>query len=267
MVKAYSDKVRFRARKQKQYEALRDLPAVTRDGVMVQLQMNAGLLADMPHLAESGGDGIGLFRTELMFMLSHNLPSLSSRRHRTGRCSSKPARNCGVPDTRLRRDKILPYLRQIPEENPAIGWRAVRMSLDRPALFRMQVRALIKAGAGRKLRIMIPMISVPWEIDDIRALIEKEMAIAEKRGRRASAAAAHWRHDRSAERVVRTRCAAAEGRFRLGGQQRPLVLVCGGPGQWPRGPAFRYVERRHASGFKILVEADAEAWRTVNALR
>ena len=74
VVSAYSDKARFRARRQKQYEALRDKPAVTRDGVHIKLQMNAGLIVDMPHLEEAGADGIGLFRTELQFMLSRTLP-------------------------------------------------------------------------------------------------------------------------------------------------------------------------------------------------
>jgi phosphotransferase system enzyme I (PtsP) len=79
-------------------------------------------------------------------------------------------------------DKILSYLPHSPEENPAIGWRAIRMSLDRPALFRMQVRALLKAGAGRDLRIMIPMVSTATEMDDIRVLIDKEREILAKRG-------------------------------------------------------------------------------------
>lgn len=183
VISAYSDKVRFRAKKQKQYEALRDVPAVTKDGIAVELMMNAGLLADMPHLSESGGDGVGLFRTELMFMLSHNLPRLEKQeaayRAVLNEAAGKPVvfRTLDIGG-----DKVLPYLRQIPEENPAIGWRAIRMSLDRPALFRMQVRAFLRAGAGRDLRIMIPMVAVAKEIDDIRALIDKEVDLQAKRG-------------------------------------------------------------------------------------
>ena len=76
LITAYSDKVRFRARRQKRYQALRDRPAVTKDGIRISLMMNAGLLVDMPHLAESGADGIGLYRTELQFMLSDSFPRL-----------------------------------------------------------------------------------------------------------------------------------------------------------------------------------------------
>ena len=183
VVNAYTDKVRFRARRQKQYEKLRNLPAVTKDGERIALQINAGLLQDMPHLAESGGDGIGLFRTELMFMLSHSLPRVDRQTEAYAavlrEAKGKPVvfRSLDIGG-----DKILPYLRQIPEENPAIGWRAIRMSLDRPALFRMQIRALLRAAAGQQLRVMLPMISVATEMDEARALIDKEWALAETRG-------------------------------------------------------------------------------------
>ncbi len=183
VVSAYTDKVRFRARRQKQYEALRDLPAVTKDGERVALQINAGLLADMPHLRESGGDGIGLFRTELMFMLSHSLPRVDRQTQAYAaildEAEGKPVvfRSLDIGG-----DKILPYLAHVPEENPAIGWRAIRMSLDRPALFRMQVRAMLRAAAGRELRLMIPMVSISTEMDEIRALIDKEREMADKRG-------------------------------------------------------------------------------------
>ena len=183
VVNAYTDKVRFRARRQKQYEKLRDLPAVTKDGERIALQINAGLLQDMPHLAESGGDGIGLFRTELMFMLSHSLPRVDRQ---TEAYSAVLREAKGKPvvfrSLDIGGDKILPYLRQIPEENPAIGWRAIRMSLDRPALFRMQIRALLRAAAGQQLRIMLPMIAVATEMDEARALIDKEWALAKARG-------------------------------------------------------------------------------------
>ncbi|HRO49863.1 MAG TPA: phosphoenolpyruvate--protein phosphotransferase [Hyphomicrobium sp.] len=183
VVNAYTDKVRFRARRQKQYEKLRDLPALTTDGERIILQINAGLLQDMPHLAESGSEGIGLFRTELMFMLSHSLPRVDRQTEAYGavlrEAKGKPVvfRSLDIGG-----DKILPYLRQIPEENPAIGWRAIRMSLDRPALFRMQIRAMLRAAAGQQLRVMLPMISVATEMDDARGLIDKEWALAMARG-------------------------------------------------------------------------------------
>lgn len=183
VVNAYTDKVRFRARRQKQYEKLRDLPAVTKDGQRITLQINAGLLQDMSHLAESGGDGIGLFRTELMFMLSHSLPRVDVQ---TANYAAVLRGAEGKPvvfrSLDIGGDKILPYLRQIPEENPAIGWRAIRMSLDRPALFRMQIRALLRAAAGQELRIMLPMISAATEMDQARVLIDRELDLAKARG-------------------------------------------------------------------------------------
>jgi phosphotransferase system enzyme I (PtsP) len=156
---------------------------VTTDGEKVTLQINAGLLADMPHVKESGSDGIGLFRTELMFMLSHSLPRVDRQTQAYEAILNEAA---GKPvvfrSLDIGGDKILPYLGHVPEENPAIGWRAIRMSLDRPALFRMQVRALLRAAAGRELRLMIPMVSTALEMDQIRVLIDKEREIAEKRG-------------------------------------------------------------------------------------
>ena len=183
MVAAYSDKVRFRAKRQKQYEALRDVPAVTRDGVKIALHMNAGLLVDMPHLAESGAVGVGLFRTELQFMLSHTLPrlerQLAAYKAVVDIAGDKPVVFRALD---IGGDKMLPYLRQTKEENPAIGWRAIRMSLDRPALFRTQVRAFLRASAGRELSIMIPMVSDAAEMTAIRALIEKEHELMKRRG-------------------------------------------------------------------------------------
>ena len=185
VIAAYSDKVRFLARRQRQYRALRDVPAVTTDGVQVELHMNAGLLVDMPHLRESGADGVGLFRTELLFMLSSTLPKLErqvdSYRAIVARADGKPVifRTLDIGG-----DKVLHYLRQPKEENPAMGWRAVRMGLDRPALLRTQVRALLRAAAGQELRVMIPMVSTADEMDEVRALVEKERAIVGAKGTR-----------------------------------------------------------------------------------
>lgn len=183
VIAAYSDKARFRAKRQKQYEALRDTPAITRDGVRISLQMNAGLLVDMPHLAESGADGVGLFRTELQFMLSQTFPRLE-RQIKAYRAVLSEA--CGKPVVfralDIGGDKTLPYLRRPEEENPALGWRAIRMSLDRPALFRTQVRAFLRAAAGRDLRIMVPMVSAAHEMDAVRVLVDKEVALLSHRG-------------------------------------------------------------------------------------
>jgi phosphotransferase system enzyme I (PtsP) len=183
VISAYSDKVRFRARRQKRYQSLRDRPAITKDGIRVTLMMNAGLVVDMSHLDESGADGVGLYRTELQFMLSDAFPRLD-RQTQLYRSVIEEARGKPVVFRSLDigGDKVLPYLRQPKEENPAMGWRAIRMALDRPELFRLQIRALLKAAAGRELRVMIPMVSAPYELGAIRALIEREKAFLTKHG-------------------------------------------------------------------------------------
>jgi len=183
VVAAYSDKVRFRARRQRQYQALRDLPTVTRDGERISLLINAGLLVDIPHLAESGAEGIGLFRTELQFMISSTLPRRDKQtetyRQIMDGAAGKPVvfRSLDIGG-----DKVLPYLRQPKEENPALGWRAIRIALDRPGLFRTQIQALIRAAAGRELRIMIPMVSTVSEIEAAKGLINREVENMERRG-------------------------------------------------------------------------------------
>jgi phosphotransferase system enzyme I (PtsP) len=183
VIAAYSDKVRFLARRQRQYKALKDVPAVTKDGERVELHINAGLLVDMPHLIESGADGVGLFRTELLFMLSSTLPKLErqvdSYRAIVAHAGDKPVifRTLDIGG-----DKVLHYLRQPKEENPAMGWRALRMGLDRPALLRTQIRALLRAAGGHELRVMIPMVSMADEMDEVRALVEKERAIVAAKG-------------------------------------------------------------------------------------
>lgn len=183
VIAAYSDKVRFRARKQKRYMALRDRPAVTKDGVRISLMMNAGLLVDMPHLAECGADGVGLYRTELQFMLSDSFPRLDKQTQLYKAVLSEAAGKPVVFRTLdIGGDKVLAYLRQPKEENPAMGWRAIRMALDRPEIFRIQVRAMLKAAAGQELRVMIPMVTEAAEMKPIRALVEKEVWFLKKHG-------------------------------------------------------------------------------------
>jgi phosphotransferase system enzyme I (PtsP) len=172
---AYADKVRFRARRQEQYRLLRHEPCITDDGVSIQLLMNAGLLMDMPHLEESGAGGVGLFRTELQFMVASSFPRLNEQqgfyRQVIEAAEGKPItfRSLDVGG-----DKVLPYMRSQREENPAMGWRAIRLGLDRPALLRTQTRALLKAAAGRELRLMFPMITEIGEFERAKAILERE---------------------------------------------------------------------------------------------
>jgi len=175
IIQAFEAKRTLREQTQARFAALRDLPAVTKDGVHIKLMMNAGLALDMPHLAESGADGIGLFRTELQFMIGETMPRLQDQvqfyRTILDAAGDKPV---VFRTLDLGGDKVLPYARWEREANPALGWRAIRIALDRPALLRYQVRALLMAAAGRPLRILLPMVSNVDEFNSARALIDRE---------------------------------------------------------------------------------------------
>jgi phosphotransferase system, enzyme I, PtsP len=173
----YAEKVRFRANRQKLYKSLRNAPNVTADGEAFTLMMNAGLLVDLPQLEESGAEGIGLFRTELQFMVASAFPRAEVQeqlyRQVIGAAGSKPVtfRTLDIGG-----DKALPYMRvDTTEENPALGLRAVRLTLERPALLRTQMRALLKASGGRELKVMLPMVTELSEITESRKIIQKEV--------------------------------------------------------------------------------------------
>jgi phosphotransferase system enzyme I (PtsP) len=173
---AFEEKKALRAQAQARFAAVRELPAITKDGVAIRLMINAGLELDMPHLKESGADGIGLFRTELQFMIGETMPRLADQ-HRFYKSILDAAGDKPVVfrTLDLGGDKVLPYARWEREENPALGWRAIRIALDRPALLRYQVRALLMASAGKTLRILLPMVSDVDEFNRGRALIDREL--------------------------------------------------------------------------------------------
>jgi phosphotransferase system enzyme I (PtsP) len=176
IVKAFEDKRELRVQAQARFAAVRELPAVTRDGVPIRLMMNAGLEFDMPQLAQSGADGIGLFRTELQFMIGETMPRLADQAAFYKKILDAAGDRPVVFRTLdLGGDKVLPYARWEREENPALGWRAIRIALDRPALLRYQVRAMLTASAGRTLRILLPMVSDVDEFNRARALVDREL--------------------------------------------------------------------------------------------
>ena len=173
---AFADSLRLRQQRAANYALMRDLPALTRDGFQVRLMMNAGLLLDLQHLEESGADGIGLYRTELPFMARSSLPDVDAQ----------TALYCKILDQAEGRpvvfrtldvggDKLLPYWNPHEEENPALGWRSVRITLDRPAVLRHQLRALLRAAGGRDLSIMFPMIAEVTELKRCRAILDLEI--------------------------------------------------------------------------------------------
>ena len=183
LLKAYEEKVRLRARRQEQFRALRDVEPVTKDGARISLMMNAGLIVDLPQLSESGADGIGLFRTELQFMIASTMPKLEEQeafyraviRQAEGRPVTFRSLDIGG-------DKVVSYFRSHEEENPALGWRAIRLSLDRPGLLRTQLRALLRAAAGAELKMMLPMVTDVSEIHAVRELLQKEVQHLSKFG-------------------------------------------------------------------------------------
>ena len=180
MVEAFETRFAKSRERQAGYATLREVEPFTRDGTRITVMMNAGLRDDMPGLSLTGADGIGLFRTEFQFLVSATLPS----RERQTRLYRDVLDAAGDKPVVFRTvdiggDKILPYLRHNDgehEENPAMGWRALRVALDREGLMKVQARALLEAAAGRTLNVMFPMVSEPWEFDAARAMFEKQRA-------------------------------------------------------------------------------------------
>ena len=182
----FDSRMAMSQKRRAEYAALRGLPAETRDGVKATLMVNAGLAEDAASLEASGADGIGLFRTEFQFLVSATLPGRESQQRLyksvLDAAGDKPVIFRTVD---IGGDKALPYLADEKDEaeNPAMGWRALRLSLDRSTLMKAQARALIEASDGRVLRVMFPMVSEPWEYEEARALFEHQMAWAQKNRR------------------------------------------------------------------------------------
>jgi len=172
-----------RARRRRKYAALRELPAVTRDQAGISLNINAGLLIDMSHLDETGADGVGLYRTEIPFMVRSEFPDIDAQAWLYGRVLDlADGRPVVFRTLDVGGDKVLPYIGTFGDDNPAMGWRAIRIGLDRPAMLRRQLRALLMAANGRPLSVMFPMISEVSELMGARRLLELELERARARG-------------------------------------------------------------------------------------
>jgi phosphotransferase system, enzyme I, PtsP len=181
---AFIDTLTARAQRMAAYASLRDVPAETKDGIHVALHMNAGLLADMQSIHETGADGIGLYRTEIPFMNSHDFPDVDRQAELYERVIEQSGGKPVVFRTLdVGGDKGLPYWDTGNEQNPAMGWRAIRVALDTPALMRHQLRALIRAAQDRDLTIMFPMITEIAEFDAAKKILDLELRRAEKKGR------------------------------------------------------------------------------------
>lgn len=163
---SFRDKIAMQAAAQNRYASLRDLPATSLCGQTVALHMNAGLMADLPSLTGSGAEGVGLFRTELQFLVRSHVPKRGELAALYGRVlDAAKGKRVAFRTLDIGSDKVLPYMKRVEEPNPAMGWRAIRVGLDKPGVMRMQLQALIRATADRPLTVMFPFVA---EFDEFR---------------------------------------------------------------------------------------------------
>ncbi|MFX0542582.1 phosphoenolpyruvate--protein phosphotransferase [Roseovarius sp. S4756] len=171
---AFSDKMAMQAKAQERYASIRDKPATTLCGRTLSLTMNAGLMADLPSLEGSGADGVGLFRTELQFLVRSKMPKRAELSELYARVmDAAKGREVVFRTLDIGSDKVLPYMKPTDEPNPALGWRAIRVGLDKPGVMRMQLQALIRGAKGRPLTVMFPFVAQREEFDAGRAEMDK----------------------------------------------------------------------------------------------
>ncbi|WP_422001508.1 phosphoenolpyruvate--protein phosphotransferase [Reyranella sp.] len=183
VLQSIHDALDVRAARRRKYAALRDLPPVTRNQARVSLNMNAGLLIDMQHLEDTGADGVGLYRTEIPFMVRSEFPDVDAQTWLYSRVLDvADGRPVVFRTLDVGGDKVLPYVGAFGDENPAMGWRAIRIGLDRPAMLRRQLRALLQGANGRPLSVMFPMIAEVGELVSARRLLDLEVERARRRG-------------------------------------------------------------------------------------
>jgi phosphotransferase system, enzyme I, PtsP len=176
VARAFREKIAMQAEAQKRYASLRNLPATARCGTTVTLLMNAGLMADLPSLEGSGAEGVGLFRTELQFLVRNKMPQRAELAALYARVmDAAKGRPVSFRTLDIGSDKVLPYMKPQDEPNPAMGWRAIRVGLDKPGVLRMQCQALIRAANGRALRVMFPFITEMSEFEAARGHLLREV--------------------------------------------------------------------------------------------
>ena len=173
---AFRDKMAMQEKARERYDTIRDKPAITLCGHRINLYMNAGLMADLPSLEKSGAEGVGLFRTELQFLTRNHMPKRSDLSEIYARVlNAAKGKRIIFRTLDIGSDKVLPYLKWADEPNPALGWRAIRVGLDRPGVLRMQIQALMRAAAGRPLTIMFPFIAQREEFTAARKEVDKAL--------------------------------------------------------------------------------------------
>ncbi|MFK7753119.1 MAG: phosphoenolpyruvate--protein phosphotransferase [Sedimentitalea sp.] len=183
VVSAFRDKVAMRAQAQERYTSIRDKPAETLCGKTISMHMNAGLMADLPSLQGSGAEGVGLFRTELQFLVRNQMPKRTELAELYARVlDAAQGKRVVFRTLDIGSDKVLPYMKPNDEPNPALGWRAIRVGLDKPGVLRMQLQALLRASAGRPLSVMFPFVAQLDEFRAARAEMEKTIAREQRLG-------------------------------------------------------------------------------------
>ena len=180
---AFSEKIAMQSKKLERYQKLKDVPAVSKDGITINLMMNAGLMGDLPSLENSGAEGVGLFRTELQFLARNSIP----KRGELAALYSRVLDAAGQKKVIFRTldvgsDKVLPYMRPTDEPNPALGWRAIRLGLDKPGIMKMQLQAFFRAANLRNISIMFPMIAQFGEFIQARELLKTVLENESKMG-------------------------------------------------------------------------------------
>jgi phosphotransferase system enzyme I (PtsP) len=180
---AFRDKIAMQAAAQERYASILDLPAQAKCGAVVSLHMNAGLMADLPSLTSSGAEGVGLFRTELQFLVRNQMPKRMELAALYSRVlDAAHGKRVVFRTLDIGSDKVLPYMKPNDEPNPALGWRAIRVGLDKPGVMRMQLQALIRAANGRPLTVMFPFVAQFEEFRAARAEMDKTLAREERLG-------------------------------------------------------------------------------------
>jgi phosphotransferase system, enzyme I, PtsP len=183
VVSAFRDKIAMQAQAQERYASIRDKPATTLCGKTIRLDMNAGLMADLPSLQNSGAEGVGLFRTELQFLVRNQMPRRTELAALYARVlDAAKGKRVVFRTLDIGSDKVLPYMKKQDEPNPALGWRAIRVGLDKPGIMRMQLQALLRAANGRPLSIMFPFIAQYEEYSQARIEVDKAVAREKKLG-------------------------------------------------------------------------------------
>ncbi|MDQ2093230.1 phosphoenolpyruvate--protein phosphotransferase [Rhodalgimonas zhirmunskyi] len=176
VVSAFRDKMAMEAEAVERYASIREKPAETLDGRVISLQMNAGLMADLPSLEGSGADGVGLFRTELQFLVRNQMPRRTELAALYARVlDAAQGKRVVFRTLDIGSDKVLPYMKPQDEPNPALGWRAIRVGLDKPGVMRMQLQALLRAASGRPLTVMFPFVAQSEEYNSACAEMNKAL--------------------------------------------------------------------------------------------